>query len=115
VVAVLPGFSLENITSVKGRVFSGVLMTDRDYSVALKRHGSLHILADKYDDGLTKFRGLAISDPAKTTPKEGEEPGEGHFECMVELGADAIGSVARAEYDGSKLTVRVRKKTKDRH
>jgi hypothetical protein len=95
--------------------FGWIQTTDIDYSVALKRHGSLHILADKYDDGLRKIRGLAITDPTTCTPKDAADAGEGHFECMVELGTDAIGSVARAEYDGSKLTVRVRKKSKDRH
>ncbi|KAK9900821.1 hypothetical protein P389DRAFT_193070 [Cystobasidium minutum MCA 4210] len=68
----LPGFSYENIT------------------LALKKSGALHVLADKY-----------------------EEDSHGHFERMVELGEAAKESKVTAVFNGETLEVHVRKLPKE--
>lgn len=85
VVATLPGFSLDNIT------------------LALKRNGSLHILADRYDDGAKSPTATAAGDDESTAIG-------GHFERMVELGESAIGARVSAEFDGKRLRVTVMKR-----
>lgn len=55
-------------------------------SLALKRNGALHILADKYDGSA------------------------GHFERMVELGEAAMNCKVTAEFNGHRLKVLMRKK-----
>jgi len=91
----LPGFAYENVT------------------VALKRNGDLHIIADKFEDpplplqtpSMSKrsLNGLSTPDTEAVPKARGE-----HYERMVELGDDAIGGKARASWDDRQnLTVHV--------
>lgn len=72
-------------------------------SLALKRNGSLHILADRYDDS------TAISSSEEGSDSTDSAHG-GHFERMVELGESAIGAKVTAEFDGKRLKVVVKKR-----
>lgn len=70
----------------------------RRISVALKRNGSLHILADRWGE-----------ESPKASPAERQS---GHFERMVMLGEDAVGGQARAAWSGEELTVTVTRRVK---
>lgn len=77
-------------------------------SLALKRNGSLHILADRYDDGTKSPLGTA--DDNSSNNNNNEASYGGHFERMVELGESAIGAKVSAEFDGKRLKVTVLKR-----
>jgi hypothetical protein len=93
------------------------LITKRLPSVTTRLHGSLHIIADRYEDGYAKKQRLGEQQPAdpQSTATSSAASLGGHFERMIDLGEDSSGVVTKADYNGRVLTVRVRKKRKWRY
>jgi len=90
VTATLPGFKLENIT------------------VALKRNGSLHIIADRFD---SDTKPITKSRPSTAPSSLGHSTEGHHFERMIELNGVAGRERTSAQFDGTTLIVRVDRKT----